>query len=672
MAIKIKSISFKNYRQYRSGTLHFNTDDTYKLSAFIAPNGTGKTTILNAITWCLYGKEYQITDVDKALPLVNEQAWNFTAEGIKIPVSVQISVVDEERQVAVDFIRVCRISRILGREKNWRRLLDDIEFTARVTYKTGNTRIYHGDAEKDPKIETAADIVNQFFDQSIYNFYFFDGEKLQSFFKTDLEKPIFSLSQVNVLRNTIDHMIKYRDAQNRFIAKNDPNLKSLQDELKEKEDVQSSLSKEREGYVKKQEEVKKVIGELEEMLRGYPPITNWVEERKKIADDLEQEKENGRELAKKKSEFIRKYVILLNLYPKINHTFNYINQKREEGNLPPKIDKIEVQKMIEHPEDGCPLCESPLTPKILAHLKVLLEKIAVSSKASNFLSEMQGGLERAKEETEQYKEKKENLQKRINEQNQEQSNLEEKLRDIDRKINEKLNNNGVDEVISAEARLKSAKQSKENAIYRIASLDTQLRERQGEIDLLRNKEKQAISDSKANESLKEKSELADRLRVNLENVECRLVSEMKKEIETATSQYFQSMIWKRHTFGKILIDDHYKVFVYNKQNVEMTSSLSATEKMALAYAFTLAIHEASGKNCPLLIDSPLGRVSDDNREKMAGALLEVSRNKQIIMLFTPDEYSKQVQDVFVSKIDSKKLNLSQDESQVEGLDPYEG
>ena len=74
----------------------------------------------------------------------------------------------------------------------------------------------------------------------------------------------------------------------------------------------------------------------------------------------------------------------------------------------------------------------------------------------------------------------------------------------------------------------------------------------------------------------------------------------------------------------------------------MTGSLSATEQMALAYAFTLAIHSASGKNCPLVIDSPLGRVSDENRENMAKALKEVSKEKQIIMLFTPDEYSEAV------------------------------
>lgn len=100
----------------------------------------------------------------------------------------------------------------------------------------------------------------------------------------------------------------------------------------------------------------------------------------------------------------------------------------------------------------------------------------------------------------------------------------------------------------------------------------------------------------------------------------------------------------------------------------MTGSLSATEQMALAYAFTLAIHKASGKNCPLVIDSPLGRVSDDNREKMAAALKEVSKNKQIIMLFTPDEYSAEVRTIYEGTAVVKELVLSEDENYVEGIE----
>ena len=108
--------------------------------------------------------------------------------------------------------------------------------------------------------------------------------------------------------------------------------------------------------------------------------------------------------------------------------------------------------------------------------------------------------------------------------------------------------------------------------------------------------------------------------------------------------------------------------MYNKDGAEMTGSLSATEQMALAYAFTLAIHKASGKNCPLVIDSPLGRVSDENRENMASALKDVSRNKQIIMLFTPDEYSDSVRKMYEGIAEVRKLSLSVDEYYVEGIE----
>ena len=147
-----------------------------------------------------------------------------------------------------------------------------------------------------------------------------------------------------------------------------------------------------------------------------------------------------------------------------------------------------------------------------------------------------------------------------------------------------------------------------------------------------------------------------------------IMDEMKAEIEKTTWEIFDSMIWKRNTFGGIEISDEYDISVNNTDGIEMTGSLSATEQMALAYAFTLAIHRASGKNCPLVIDSPLGRVSDENRENMALALQKVSKDKQIIMLFTPDEYSEAVRQLYTGKAEVRVLELSADESYVEGID----
>ena len=70
MSVTISKIEFENYRQYGSATLHFPQSNDSKLSVVIAKNGTGKTTLLNAITWCLYGKEYHLTNKDPSVPSV--------------------------------------------------------------------------------------------------------------------------------------------------------------------------------------------------------------------------------------------------------------------------------------------------------------------------------------------------------------------------------------------------------------------------------------------------------------------------------------------------------------------------------------------------------------------------------------------------------------------------
>ena len=155
---------------------------------------------------------------------------------------------------------------------------------------------------------------------------------------------------------------------------------------------------------------------------------------------------------------------------------------------------------------------------------------------------------------------------------------------------------------------------------------------------------------------------------NFENIKENIMSGMRSEIESTTWSIFDSMIWKKNTFGSIEINDAYEITVYSKDGTRMTGSLSATEQMALAYAYTLAIHKASGKNCPLVIDSPLGRVSDDNRENMAKVLKDISKDKQIIMLFTPDEYSSSVKRIYKDAASVRELNLSDDETVVEGVD----
>ena len=63
----------------------------------------------------------------------------------------------------------------------------------------------------------------------------------------------------------------------------------------------------------------------------------------------------------------------------------------------------------------------------------------------------------------------------------------------------------------------------------------------------------------------------------------------------------------------------------------------------------------------LFIDTPVGRVSDDNRECFAKSLIEVSKEKQLILAFTPSEYSVEISKYFDNYSASKNNLLSADE-----------
>lgn len=75
--------------------------------------------------------------------------------------------------------------------------------------------------------ENAGILVKQYFDEAIYNFYFFDGEKLKDFFATPLKESIYNIAQVNLLENTINATNNKKVALNRAIGKKLPDYANL-------------------------------------------------------------------------------------------------------------------------------------------------------------------------------------------------------------------------------------------------------------------------------------------------------------------------------------------------------------------------------------------------------------------------------------------------------------
>ena len=360
--------------------------------------------------------------------------------------------------------------------------------------------------------------------------------------------------------------------------------------------------------------------------------------------------------------------MILNMYPSITRVLAYIDGKEVEGELPPSIDIDQVRFLLDNLDQPCPLCDHKIEESGRQHLERLLKQYSVSSKTSNFLKEIKGPLESMVKEAQKYKALRKEFTEREADLQARQKIISDRLKEIN-KLLINYKDDGEDKINIP--KLEAQRTELDNDI---ATKNQLIGAAKAEI--VRNEEELAKileEIDRAGSKLIEFEELRNELKVLSElessylTILGKITGGMKSEIEETTRSIFDSMNWKVNTFGSMEIDENYAVSIYEQTGLEMTGSLSATEQMALAYAFILAIHQASGRNCPLVIDSPIGRSSDQNREDIAKALLEISKNKQIIMLFTPDDYTTPVKRMYEACADVRTIYLSDDEKYVEGI-----
>jgi len=142
-----------------------------------------------------------------------------------------------------------------------------------------------------------------------------------------------------------------------------------------------------------------------------------------------------------------------------------------------------------------------------------------------------------------------------------------------------------------------------------------------------------------------------------------VMQEIREKIESKTQEQFLDMVWKKETFRSVEIDLNYHIKLIHSLGFECLGTVSAGERALLALAFTLSLHEVSGFDSPILIDTPVARISGKNRENFGKIFSSVSDKKQTILLFTPDEYTKSIGKYLDNKASSRQnINLSIDET----------
>lgn len=640
--MRIESIEIQDFRQYRKEKFVFPKLNGKKdIHVIIGENGEGKTNILNALTWCLYGEELHLGDKNTAISNINSQyvqeLRNRSQKNGEAKVTVEMSI---EEGGKITFMRTASYSITQSN------VIETKQDVLAIANENGGNKVIDNKNDYDM-------YVSRYVPKEINEYIFFDGELMDQYFKSDkrgnIESGIKDLTKASTIEKT-------RNALNSY-AKNEiaPVLKSNGDKrVKEAQDLLENAQRIRDNQQEKVgiilTQIKKAEEEIEKLtnkIQGFDSLkekTDRLEELEVESDNL---KRHQKKLSDDLNEFVRQNYIYFALFPALNEFRTYIKGQESKGNLPPKIDKRLVQSIIDCKE--CAVCGCHLDKEHLDHVISILHKLEVSSSTSAELNRASSALNAIMENMKAYPKKKQTiigqkklLDSQVKRNEEEYEKLSKELRSIPNQ--EEIRK----AIIEREEYRKNIgplheKFGRENLLLEARS--KAVNKAQNELD-------DAMKSNSRMDRYRKQLEFCTKGIILLDETLKEIIEECRKEMEIATFEIFNKLIWKEDAFSKVNILADYSFELLDAYGQQTLGACSAAERALLALSFTIALQQTSGHDSLLYIDTPLGRVGEKNRINFTEVLTGIAESKQVILSFTPTEYDDNVRRILANKYSS--------------------
>ena len=655
MRLIFQSLELKNYRYYY-GTqkVEFPTDSEKNVLVIKGDNGAGKSNLLNALTWCLYGEEIHTDKNTKGLPLMNTEYIKELAETNREGETSVTLTIDADGQLW-EIQRTIRAHASIGSTSDGQPLYD---------FKQGftNLKVTYFDERGNQKIEVgnlAQKLVDDLLPEALRSFFFIDGEQLREFFKVDssnkMQKSIERLSQLDLLQRVQESLSFCRKELRDKLKNSNPATAKIQGEIQEKE---SSLGEIDKGIEKLEEALRQTHAELDRVSQYL--TANSIEKVSSLSKEIESlEKIYGGQtykydkLIKKKEKFLLESAPAILLADVIDDSSKMIGDLIEKGDLPPKIKESFIEELL---ETGICICGTKLTDTERQRLTAYADKIQLSE-LTGIAFEGKEKFANLKTNIDTFLDELENIKFEIDE-------LDEEMRStrdtIEQKKEEILNYN-VEEI--------NYHVNERNRLHQnIGSINNKLellkrKEESAQSDLRRLYRQEEIENQKhsIHDQYTKQVEFVQEAFQVLERIQERVKEKIRKSIEENTKKHFMEFLREEGVFRDVSIDKNYQVSVVNAQGFNALADLSAGQYLILGYAFVVALRTITGYNAPVIVDTPLGKLDTIHRNKITKQLPELLGNVQLVFLVTSSEYTEDVRENFAPyMMDSAYYEIERD------------
>ncbi|MDJ0902965.1 MAG: DNA sulfur modification protein DndD [Xenococcus sp. MO_188.B8] len=196
-----------------------------------------------------------------------------------------------------------------------------------------------------------------------------------------------------------------------------------------------------------------------------------------------------------------------------------------------------------------------------------------------------------------------------------------------------------DAVKKAQKEVNKSQRSYLEEQHKIETLVKEIEQNQQRIKkILQQYSTQAIDNLEEEHLIKTVARVQDTLKIFSE----KLTLKKLNKLETEVTECFRYLLHKSNLVHRVSIEtETYRITLYDPQGQLLPKQrLSAGEKQLLAIAFLWSLARVSGKNLPVAIDTPLGRLDSSHRSNLIQRYFPCASH-QVILLSTDTEIGKE-------------------------------
>mgnify|MGYP002566978645 FL=1 len=624
----VKSMTIENFRPYK-GPLSIDFARGEKNVTIIqGRNDMGKTSFINAFTWCLYDKEpFRDEGIEGRC---NQLALDEVNIKDEVDVKVEMFMEDSSgRNIRIirkqTFIKT---SDMASRSKNNSELI-----------------IYRDDGLNEVKIENPDKYIKNNLPESLQEYFMFTGEKLTQFFKKDQElvkKGVYTLYQLDLLENINIQAKKWETYFSNKFRKINPKLSELKNELSqiiEDEQNDKILLRQNREHIKTLEvEIKTLYMEIgssgADANEIRKDIENLNDEKRSLKYDLEGIQKEYSSLISDNFSHIMAYDLLKNL----EKWAEFEEKSENEKDIPFVIS--DLKKLLKNKECVCGASLEKHTNqyKHIEHLIEYLEETSNESglKIENIIAELLNvsGNVLARYPTNFSVDLSAKKQK-IREVRQDIKTKEIKIEGLKTRL-DNLDIDAIDE-------LNKEINEKQKLIKTLTEDNTILTENLKTypimINELNNLISQAIEDEGVKDDISDKMDFCEEIKLISNKIHDELAVNIYQTLSKVVTDEYNTIHWKPD-YKKIIVDQDFKVLVEKSRgNIVSATDPSTGSRNVLALTFMAALNSLSGFVLPQIIDTPIASLDLEMRSEVAKALPRYMEGKQMILLVMNLEYA---------------------------------